>query len=198
MVNGSARVVGWFSAIIRGVQTGYLNHYAFAMIGGLILRQAVLVCGALPTLNIAGFEFRRVARPKDPKAGIGLLPPVVLVPFAGALVDRTAFQNFILGVILFNAVILGLETSKIAMDMAGPLIVTLDTILRRYGKTAKLRDEGNPPPPPVRFGHGRSQRADLLLRARHSRRILPLVDFRRTCRVAVGAGSVQKLIGKHL
>lgn len=47
---------------------------------------------------------------------------------AGALIDRTAFQNFILGVILFNAVILGLETSKIAMDMAGPLIVTLDTI----------------------------------------------------------------------
>ncbi len=37
IVNGSARVVGWFSAIIRGVQTGYLNHYAFAMISGLIL-----------------------------------------------------------------------------------------------------------------------------------------------------------------
>jgi formate-dependent nitrite reductase membrane component NrfD len=45
------------------------------LIGGLILRQAVIVCGALPTLNIAGFEFRRIARPKEPKAGIGLLPP---------------------------------------------------------------------------------------------------------------------------
>lgn len=45
------------------------------LIGGLILRQAVLVCGALPTLNIAGFEFRRIARPKDPKPGIGLMPP---------------------------------------------------------------------------------------------------------------------------
>jgi len=43
--------------------------------GGLILRQAVLVCGALPTLNMGGFEFRRIARPKEPKAGIGLLPP---------------------------------------------------------------------------------------------------------------------------
>jgi formate-dependent nitrite reductase membrane component NrfD len=43
--------------------------------GGLILRQAVLVCGALPTLNMAGFEFRRIARPKEPKPGIGLLPP---------------------------------------------------------------------------------------------------------------------------
>jgi formate-dependent nitrite reductase membrane component NrfD len=45
------------------------------LVGGLILRQAVLISGALPTLNIAGFEFRRIARPKDPKPGIGLLPP---------------------------------------------------------------------------------------------------------------------------
>ena len=43
--------------------------------GGLILRWGVLVCGALPTLNIAGFEFRRIARPKEPRPGIGLLPP---------------------------------------------------------------------------------------------------------------------------
>jgi formate-dependent nitrite reductase membrane component NrfD len=45
------------------------------LVGGLILRQAVLICGAYPTLNIAGFEFRRVARPRDPKPDIGLLPP---------------------------------------------------------------------------------------------------------------------------
>lgn len=45
------------------------------LIGGLILRQSVLICGALPTLNIAGFEFRRIHRPKEPKPGIGLLPP---------------------------------------------------------------------------------------------------------------------------
>jgi formate-dependent nitrite reductase membrane component NrfD len=45
------------------------------LVGGLILRQAVLICGALPTWNIAGFEFRRIARPKEPRAGIGLLPP---------------------------------------------------------------------------------------------------------------------------
>ena len=45
------------------------------LIGGLILRQAVLVCGALPTLNIAGFEFRRIHRPKEPKPGVGLMPP---------------------------------------------------------------------------------------------------------------------------
>jgi hypothetical protein len=45
------------------------------LVGGLILRQAVLVCGALPTLNIAGFQFRRIARPKEPKPSIGILPP---------------------------------------------------------------------------------------------------------------------------
>jgi formate-dependent nitrite reductase membrane component NrfD len=45
------------------------------LVGGLILRYAILVCGALPTLNIAGFEFRRIHRPKEPKPGIGFLPP---------------------------------------------------------------------------------------------------------------------------
>jgi formate-dependent nitrite reductase membrane component NrfD len=48
---------------------------ALGLIGGLVLRWGVLRFGAMPTLNIGGFEFRRVARPKDPKAGIGLLPP---------------------------------------------------------------------------------------------------------------------------
>jgi formate-dependent nitrite reductase membrane component NrfD len=44
--------------------------------GGLILRQAILVSGALPTLNMGGFEFRRIARPKEPKPAVGLMPPV--------------------------------------------------------------------------------------------------------------------------
>ncbi len=44
------------------------------------------------------------------------------------LVSRTSFQNFILAVILFNAVVLGLETSQNAMAAAGPLIVMLDKI----------------------------------------------------------------------
>ncbi|HEY8540455.1 MAG TPA: NADH-quinone oxidoreductase subunit L [Steroidobacteraceae bacterium] len=35
VVNGSARLVGWLSGIVRRVQTGYLYHYAFAMIIGL-------------------------------------------------------------------------------------------------------------------------------------------------------------------
>ncbi len=36
VVNGSTKVVAWFSATVRQVQSGYLYHYAFAMILGLI------------------------------------------------------------------------------------------------------------------------------------------------------------------
>jgi NADH-quinone oxidoreductase subunit L len=36
MVNGSARLVGWFAGVIREVQSGKLYHYAFAMILGIL------------------------------------------------------------------------------------------------------------------------------------------------------------------
>ena len=36
MVNGSARVVGWFSGVVRRFQTGYIYHYAFSMIIGVL------------------------------------------------------------------------------------------------------------------------------------------------------------------
>ncbi|MEJ6023861.1 NADH-quinone oxidoreductase subunit L [Ramlibacter sp. PS4R-6] len=36
-VNGSARLVSWFAGVIRWVQTGYLFHYAFAMIIGVFV-----------------------------------------------------------------------------------------------------------------------------------------------------------------
>ena len=36
MVNGTARAIGRFAAAVRGLQTGYLYHYAFAMIVGLL------------------------------------------------------------------------------------------------------------------------------------------------------------------
>jgi NADH-quinone oxidoreductase subunit L len=45
VVNGSARLVGWLSGVVRYVQTGYLNHYAFAMISGLILLLGWVVLG---------------------------------------------------------------------------------------------------------------------------------------------------------
>jgi len=36
-VNGTARVIGWVSTIVRQIQSGYVYHYAFAMILGLFL-----------------------------------------------------------------------------------------------------------------------------------------------------------------
>jgi NADH-quinone oxidoreductase subunit L len=36
LVNGSARLVGWFSTVVRNLQTGYIYHYAFFMIAGVL------------------------------------------------------------------------------------------------------------------------------------------------------------------
>ena len=36
IVNGSAKLVGWFSGLIRHFQTGYIYHYAFVMILGVL------------------------------------------------------------------------------------------------------------------------------------------------------------------
>ena len=35
LVNGTARSVGWIAGVVRHVQSGYLYHYAFAMVIGL-------------------------------------------------------------------------------------------------------------------------------------------------------------------
>ena len=37
MVNGSARVVGWFSSVIRLFQTGFVYQYAFTMLIGVVI-----------------------------------------------------------------------------------------------------------------------------------------------------------------
>jgi NADH-quinone oxidoreductase subunit L len=37
IVNGSARMVGWVAGMVRHIQSGYLYHYAFSMIIGLLL-----------------------------------------------------------------------------------------------------------------------------------------------------------------
>ncbi|KQQ96754.1 NADH-quinone oxidoreductase subunit L [Massilia sp. Leaf139] len=36
LVNGSAKMIGWFSTITRTFQTGYIYHYAFVMIVGIM------------------------------------------------------------------------------------------------------------------------------------------------------------------
>jgi NADH-quinone oxidoreductase subunit L len=35
MVNGTARLIGWFAGVARRMQTGYIYHYAFSMIFGV-------------------------------------------------------------------------------------------------------------------------------------------------------------------
>jgi NADH-quinone oxidoreductase subunit L len=42
-VNGSARVVGWFSGVIRLLQTGLVNTYAFLMLFGVLLGMSWVV-----------------------------------------------------------------------------------------------------------------------------------------------------------
>lgn len=42
-VNGSAQAVGWFSSIVRQIQSGFLYRYAFAMFIGLLLLLVIFV-----------------------------------------------------------------------------------------------------------------------------------------------------------
>ena len=43
MVNGSARLVGWSAGIMRRLQSGYIYHYAFAMIFGVLVLLTLIV-----------------------------------------------------------------------------------------------------------------------------------------------------------
>jgi NADH-quinone oxidoreductase subunit L len=44
-INGSAQAVRWFSGVLRQIQSGYLYHYAFAMIIGLLALMVYFVYG---------------------------------------------------------------------------------------------------------------------------------------------------------
>ena len=45
LVNGTARVVQFFSGIMRSAQSGYLYHYAFTMVVGLAIIIGWLIVG---------------------------------------------------------------------------------------------------------------------------------------------------------
>jgi NADH-quinone oxidoreductase subunit L len=45
-VNGTARLVGWAAQVSRQLQSGYLYHYAFAMIIGLAVLVGWILLGA--------------------------------------------------------------------------------------------------------------------------------------------------------
>ena len=37
MVNGTAKLIGWFSTVTRRLQSGFIYTYAFTMIGGVLI-----------------------------------------------------------------------------------------------------------------------------------------------------------------
>ena len=49
LVNGSARAVGWFAGVVRWVQSGYIYHYAFAMLLGVIVLMTYFVSWPMMT-----------------------------------------------------------------------------------------------------------------------------------------------------
>jgi NADH-quinone oxidoreductase subunit L len=46
-VNGSARAVAWFAGVVRWIQSGYIYHYAFAMLLGVIVLMTYFVSGPM-------------------------------------------------------------------------------------------------------------------------------------------------------
>jgi NADH-quinone oxidoreductase subunit L len=46
IVNGSARLVGWFATLVRLFQTGHIYHYAFTMIIGVFVLMTLWVTRA--------------------------------------------------------------------------------------------------------------------------------------------------------
>jgi NADH-quinone oxidoreductase subunit L len=54
LVNGSARAIGWFAAVIRHLQSGYIYHYAFAMIFGILVLLTLMVMAPRLTAILPG------------------------------------------------------------------------------------------------------------------------------------------------
>ena len=43
LVNGSWKLVGWFSGLVRRLQSGFIYHYAFGMILGIFVLMTYFV-----------------------------------------------------------------------------------------------------------------------------------------------------------
>jgi NADH-quinone oxidoreductase subunit L len=37
MVNGTAKLIGWFAGVVRSIQSGYIYHYAISMLIGVLM-----------------------------------------------------------------------------------------------------------------------------------------------------------------
>ncbi len=113
MVNGSARLVGIVSVVARGLQSGYLYHYAFAMIVGLAAFVGWLVLREQERDDVASAELgclaadrrrhRRHAdrlRPRGSSAkqvalGVSILTFVVSIPLFTRLRGESAAMQFV-------------------------------------------------------------------------------------------------------
>lgn len=51
VVNGAARVVGWVASVSRYLQSGYIYHYAFAMILGMLILLSMTVFGSFGAVS---------------------------------------------------------------------------------------------------------------------------------------------------
>ena len=89
-VNGSVRFVGWFAGVLRRTQSGYLYHYAFAMILGLIAMLAVLMryWQCLVRRHEHRLEMRR--EPDSVHMPFRLLSLLVWLPILGGVAGAAA------------------------------------------------------------------------------------------------------------
>jgi polysulfide reductase chain C len=87
LLTGSVATALWLGVVACGLVIPFLLELqgghgmaatlaaVLGLFGGLCLRYAILAGGIITPVTTAGFEFTRVARPKDPMPAIGKLPP---------------------------------------------------------------------------------------------------------------------------
>lgn len=87
VLKGDSAPMFWFGVVVCGLLiplfidvvglhgAGAALASILGLIGGLCLRYVVLAGGAMYPMSAAGFEFRPVQRPKEPKPPIGMVPP---------------------------------------------------------------------------------------------------------------------------
>ena len=78
-VNGSARLIGWLSSILRHVQTGFLYHYAFTMIIGLAVLLGC-ICGGTLTLRLPNGQ-----KSNSMQLDWSILSVLIWLPIAGGV-----------------------------------------------------------------------------------------------------------------
>jgi formate-dependent nitrite reductase membrane component NrfD len=68
-------VIPFFLEVLAGEGSAAVLAAILGLFGGLCLRYVILAGGALDPMTAGGFEFTRVARPKEPMPAMGKVPP---------------------------------------------------------------------------------------------------------------------------